>query len=161
MKITGLTGCTATGVVNVDLANLPTQPVLQLVNTSLCSGDNIQLNTPTYGGSNVTYQWFLGIPGSATLMGTTGQPNLLYRKQTPEPTSFLQANCRRMYLIEFRGINRNGRGTPCGAVGSGSHQLCEGQPIVFGTFSQGTGMIYVPGRGPMDTVIICKALMPF
>ncbi len=143
VKITGLTGCTATGVVNVDLANLPTQPVLQLVNTSLCSGDNIQLNTPTYGGSNVTYQWFLGIPGSATLMGTTGQPNFTLSEADAGTYQFfvkvLADGCTSLnseVLTVTVGVR------PVAQLDQEVINVCEGQPIVFGTSSQGTGMIY-------------------
>jgi gliding motility-associated-like protein len=143
IKITGLTGCTATGVVTVDLVNLPTQPVLQLVNANLCSGDDINLTTPTYGGSNVIYQWFLGTPGSATLMGTTGQPNFSLSEADPGPYQFyvkvLADGCT---SLNSEVLNVSVAMRPEALLDQEVINICEGQPIVLGTPSQGAGMTY-------------------
>ncbi len=143
VKITGLTGCTATGVVTVDLVNLPNQPVLQLVNTNLCGGDNIHLNTPTYAGSNVTYQWFLGIPGNAILLGSTGQPNFTLSEADAGTYQFyvkvLADGCT---SLNSEVLTVNVAIRPIAQLDQEVINVCAGQPIVLGTPSQGTGMTY-------------------
>ena len=75
VTVTGLTGCTATGCVSVVFVTLPNQPVIAATKPSYCAGENIVLETPTYAGQNVTYQWFLDtMPGGPVLLGTTSQP---------------------------------------------------------------------------------------
>ncbi|MCC6282412.1 MAG: hypothetical protein IT262_17545, partial [Saprospiraceae bacterium] len=143
VKITGLTGCTATGVVTVDLTNLPTQPVLQ-ANTNICGGDDILLSTPTYGGSNVTYQWYLGVPGNAVLMGTTGLPNFTLSEADAGDYQFyvkvLADGCTSLNS-EVLPVTVAVR--PVALLDQEVINVCEGQPIVLGTSSQGTGMTYL------------------
>ena len=72
--ITGLTGCTAEGVVNVSIEELPLTPVLELA-SSICSSDDILLETPQVpSGSNVQFYWYEGIAPNGTLLGTTQEP---------------------------------------------------------------------------------------
>ncbi|MBK7936182.1 MAG: hypothetical protein IPJ82_03515 [Lewinellaceae bacterium] len=74
VTITGLTTCTATGCVTVDLVNLPTQPAISANGTSFCLGNNIVLATPTYSGQNVTYQWYADSLPVPVLLGTSSSP---------------------------------------------------------------------------------------
>jgi gliding motility-associated-like protein len=72
--ITGLTGCTAEGVVNVSIEDLPLTPELQIV-SSLCSDEDILLETPMVpSGMNVTFYWYEGIAPNGTLLGTSTEP---------------------------------------------------------------------------------------
>jgi gliding motility-associated-like protein len=72
--ITGLSGCTAEGVVNVSIQSLPLTPTLQLA-TSICSSDAIQLTTPFVpSGAGVRFYWYRGVPPSGTLLGTSTTP---------------------------------------------------------------------------------------
>lgn len=139
VKITGLTGCTATGVVTVDLTNLPTQPVLQLVNPNLCSGDNIQLTTPTYGGSSVTYQWFLGVPGNAVLLATIPQPSFTLSEAEPGIYQFYVKvsadGCTSLNseVLTFMVTQR-----PEAHIDQQDTSICAGQTLLLTTSSQAT-----------------------
>jgi gliding motility-associated-like protein len=74
--ITGLTGCTSEGVVNVAIEDLPLTPTLQLA-ASVCADENILLSTPFIpAGSGVAFYWYKGIAPNGTLVGTTTQPML-------------------------------------------------------------------------------------
>lgn len=152
VTITGLTGCTASNVVNVDLTNLPNQPVLQVVNSPICGGDNIQLTTPTYGGSNVTYQWFQGVPGNSVLLATLTQPSFTWAEADPGTYQFyvkvLADGCTSLnsevitVIVTMR---------PPAVIEPSPLSICEGEAIVLTTPSQGTGMTYLwtgPGWGP-------------
>ena len=72
--ITGLTGCTAEGVVNVSIEELPLTPALEIAN-SICSDDDILLETPEIpSGTGVQFYWYEGIAPNGTLIGTTTEP---------------------------------------------------------------------------------------
>lgn len=74
VTVTGLTGCTATGCVTVDLATLPFQPVISATGAPFCAGNDVELSTPTYAGQNVTYQWYEDALPVPILLGTTPSP---------------------------------------------------------------------------------------
>jgi len=71
VTITGLSGCTSTNSVQVQLNALPTPPVLQSNTTSVCPGESILLNTQGYAGSTVIYNWYQGLPPNGNLIGST------------------------------------------------------------------------------------------
>ncbi|NJK84105.1 MAG: hypothetical protein HC912_10200, partial [Saprospiraceae bacterium] len=76
ITVTGLTGCTATGVVEVAITNAPATPNIT-VPESLCFGEEVRLSsTTTPQGQNVTYQWYAGTMENSTLIGTTSTPSL-------------------------------------------------------------------------------------
>jgi gliding motility-associated-like protein len=144
VKITGLTGCMATGVVTVDLANLPNQPVLNLVNANPCSGDNIMLSTPTYGGSNVQYTWFLGTPANPIQLAITGQPNFsLSEVEAGTYQFFVKVSADGCSSLNSEVITVVVTQRPVAVLDQDNISVCEGQPIVLGTSSQGAGMTYM------------------
>ncbi|WP_020567403.1 Ig-like domain-containing protein [Neolewinella persica] len=66
--IRGLTGCEGEGVVNIDIGNIPTAPVITAPQR-VCLGDNaILTSTSNYAGL-IRYEWFRGQPGAGTLVG--------------------------------------------------------------------------------------------
>jgi gliding motility-associated-like protein len=73
VKVTGPTGCTATGLTQLQLIGLPVQPVLSTPSPVICTGQNINLSTDAYNGFNVTYEWYRN--NISTLLGVTTQPN--------------------------------------------------------------------------------------
>lgn len=71
VQITGITGCSSRGVVEVAIEDLPLTPAIT-GQTDLCVTDDIVLNstiTPT--GSSVQYRWYRGEPGEGELIMTT------------------------------------------------------------------------------------------
>lgn len=74
VEITGLTGCSASGVVNVVIQDLPLAPAIRAPQ-SVCIGDPIPLQTPTSFSGSVEYRWYEGTPGSGQLLGTTPVPS--------------------------------------------------------------------------------------
>ena len=154
LTVTGLTGCTATAILNVDLANLPTQPQLQALNPTPCSGENIQLITPTYGGTNVTYQWYLGEP--AVLQATVPQNTFTLTEAAPGTYKFyvkvLADGCT---SINSEVVTVEVKPRPLAVIMPDPVNVCEGQPIVLTTTSQGVGMTYLwtgpAGYGPFVT----------
>lgn len=66
--IRGLTGCEGEGVVNVDIGNIPTSPVLTAPQRVCLGDDAILTSTSTYAGL-IRYEWFRGQPGAGTFLG--------------------------------------------------------------------------------------------
>lgn len=76
VEITGISGCITEGVVNVNIEELPLTPAIAAPQ-SVCIGDPIPLTSPTTFTGNIVYQWFEGIPGNGTLLGTSPVPNFM------------------------------------------------------------------------------------
>ncbi|MBK8556472.1 MAG: hypothetical protein IPL65_12230 [Lewinellaceae bacterium] len=82
IKLTGLTGCTATATVFVDLINLPNQPTIQA--NSVCAGSDILLTAmPAFNGIGVSYEWYTGTLASPVLVATTPGPTLSIIQPAP------------------------------------------------------------------------------
>lgn len=71
--ITGLTGCSSEGVINVNIEDLPITPVIEAPQ-SVCIGDPIPLMTNSNFTGMVEYRWFEGEPGAGNLLATTLVP---------------------------------------------------------------------------------------
>ncbi|MDO8366034.1 MAG: gliding motility-associated C-terminal domain-containing protein [Saprospiraceae bacterium] len=72
VTITGATGCTSTACIVVNLAILGITPVLVSSNgVSFCPGQNVVLQTSSYNGINVSYQWLVDLPSGLTELGVT------------------------------------------------------------------------------------------
>lgn len=143
LKITGLTGCMSTGTVNVQLTTLPNQPTLSVANQPLCSGDDIVLSTPTFGGGNPTYQWYQGTPGNSFLLATTTSPTITLQEVAQGTYQFYvkvsASGCTSLnseVLIVMVAVR------PTAIPDQEVINVCEGQPIIFGTSSMGMGMTY-------------------
>lgn len=97
VEIRGLTGCTAEGVVFVNIESLPITPVINTA-TSVCLEDNIFLSTALVpSGNNVRFHWYEGTPPSGVLLASTMVPEFT----VPGPHS---PGTRRFYLaIEANG----------------------------------------------------------
>ncbi|MEZ4986338.1 MAG: HYR domain-containing protein [Saprospiraceae bacterium] len=82
--ITGLTGCTAEGVVNVVIQDLPLTPQLNVVG-SACLDDAFTLSTPQVpAGTGVAFHWYEGVPPNGILLGTTTTPSFTVTVLTPQ-----------------------------------------------------------------------------
>lgn len=78
VEITGLTGCVAEGIVNVNIEDLPLTPELQMP-PSLCVDDDLLLETPLIpAGMGVQFFWYEGIAPNGILIGTSVEPQLVF-----------------------------------------------------------------------------------
>lgn len=91
VEITGLTGCTASAVVNVSVEGIPPAPSLAAPQ-SVCIGEDIPLSAVTNYSGTVVYEWYEGLPGSGALIGTSPAPSF----SVPAPHG---NNGRSFYLV--------------------------------------------------------------
>lgn len=75
VEITGISGCTADGVVNVNIEALPLTPGLETA-SSVCTDDDILLSTPLVpAGTGVQFYWYEGMAPNGVLLGSSTEPN--------------------------------------------------------------------------------------
>lgn len=76
VEIRGITGCEATGVVNVVVGDIPTAPVITAPR-SVCLGEAVPLQSESVYAGSVRYEWFRGQPGTGVSLGTSSTPAFL------------------------------------------------------------------------------------
>lgn len=141
LEITGLTGCVAESVVNVDITNQPLRPSVD-TDLNICADEDIILNS-SITLSNATYHWYNGLPGDGQpAIASTNIPQHVVGG--PHPSGSL-----RYYLvIEANGclsepsavVSISAVNRPMAAANDDEITICEGEPITLGTFV--TGVTY-------------------
>jgi gliding motility-associated-like protein len=142
VRVIGPTGCSATGVVNLELIGLPFQPVLSTPLSLVCAGQNVQLSTNAYSGIDVTYEWYR--TDINQLLGVTIQPNFTVMTPAVGPHNYLvrivDQDCASALsavvtvLVQAR---------PAATVAASSITLCAGEPVVLScTTPSGPGVTY-------------------
>lgn len=141
VTVTGLSLCTAVGVVQVDLINLPTLPTVS--GSNVCFGQNLVLSTPAFSGAGVQYRWFAGTPPNGTPIATTTQPTYtviapgvgIYQYYVQVQGNGCASQPSQAATVEVNSV-------PEATVVQPLINLCECQPLSFGTTIQGPGISY-------------------
>ncbi len=144
VRVTGLTGCQATGVVQVSIEDLPLTPSIQGA-TSYCIGEDILLTSSVAPNDPSTqYKWFQGTLPNGTLIETTIVPSLTIPGLDVEST-------RNYYLVietndcdsrPSAPLSVTVNSQPIAAVNEESIDICAGETIVLGTETSGPGFTY-------------------
>jgi len=145
VEITGITGCKATGTVEVAIEDLPLTPELLTVQ-DICVDEDIELfSSLVPAGSGTIYRWYRGVPPDGILVATTSLPAFT----VPAPH---EEGIRSYYLtIESDGcisapsipVNVRVTNTPQAVVNDAEIIVCEGESIALGTPVSGPGIQYV------------------
>ncbi len=142
VTVTGPTGCTAVGSVILNLANLPTQPILNVPGL-ICQGTTLTLQTQTFGGTNVMYSWYSGTPANPTLLNTTTIPlfqianpvpgtHQYYVKVAADGCTSLPSDVKEVFVQQ----------RPVATVVTGAISVCPCEAVSLGTTVQGPGITY-------------------
>jgi gliding motility-associated-like protein len=144
VEVTGITGCTSTGTVIVNIEDLPLSPTL-LTQAQICTVDDLVLNSSIFpNGNNVTFRWYRGLPPNGTLIGTTAQPSF----SLPGPHTVGTTN---YYLtVEADGclsapslpVAVSASLKPTAFVTFADTTVCEAETINLGTPVTGPGITY-------------------
>ncbi|MBK9336512.1 MAG: hypothetical protein IPM98_07950 [Lewinellaceae bacterium] len=142
IKVTGPTGCMATGSVLLDLTNLPTQPVLTVPGL-ICEGTALTLQTQTFGGATVVYSWFSGTPANPILLDTTSIP--MFQIPNPAPGVYqyhakVSSDGCVSLPSEVKSVTVQAR--PVATVVNASISVCTCESVSLGTTVQGPGITY-------------------
>jgi gliding motility-associated-like protein len=151
VTITGITGCTATGEVQVGVNELPITPDLFFEQDSICGNETIILKTGAVSGSqDIQYQWYAA---DGTLLGTTATPSFPIAGPHPEGDFCY-------YVVVIRdGCPSLPSSTECVYVtvppvaitNDPTINICEGGSFQLGTPISNPGVITYQWTGPISS----------
>ncbi len=144
VTVTGVTGCTALGTVEVTINATPDVPVLDVNSNDLCTNDDLVLTTQTFAGTNVTYNWYNGIFPGGTLVATTTLPTFTVFSPLPPGTLTYYV------IVEVDGCVSEASffqtievtEAPVATVNDAVITVCEGESFTVGTMETGAGYTY-------------------
>lgn len=145
VTITGITGCTAVGTVQVAIEDLPLTPEI-ITDNNVCNFENIVLTSSIFpSGSNVTFRWYVDQPEPANLIGTTSMPNFTI------PAPHLPGNKMYFLTVEADGClsppsqvrNVLVTAKPQAAVSFSDTTVCAGEIINLAAEPMGSGLTYI------------------
>jgi len=161
VTVTGFGGCSATGVVSVNISPLISTPTLFAPRDKICEGSPIVLETTSFEGDFV-YKWYRGIAPNGIFLDSTTVPqyNLIlpigtYNFYVQVSKSNCASNPSISKIIEV--IRK-----PVGSVRTNFIKVCENGSLNMGTDFVGTGVSYL-WTGPnafVDTNQNIKTLQP-
>jgi gliding motility-associated-like protein len=142
--VVGLTGCVATGVVNVIINDEPNVPELFVEQNTLCDNEDLVLSTQNINGTNVLYNWYSGFAPNGTLLTSTSTP--VYTIPTP-----LAVGTTNYYVVvtldgcisepsDFQTVMVSA--SPVATTNAATINICAGDDIVLGTSATGAGYTY-------------------
>ncbi len=137
LTITGLSGCTASGSVFVDINNFDI-PALQSEQTELCINEEIILTTNTISCDNIEYRWheIISRPNqsdSIAVIAVTTAPRLVITEPQIGPHSyFLLVACDECVSSPSPTINITAFEIPVAETIAPIREVCEGAEIILG-----------------------------
>lgn len=144
VEVTGITGCKASGVVEVSIEDLPLTPEL-LTADNFCQEDAIKLQSSIApAGNAVIYRWYRGVAPNGVLLDSTIVPSLtLPGPFTEGIESFyltVEANgcISRPSASKLVRINKR----PVAIPNIVETTICAGQAVSLGTEVFGAGITY-------------------
>lgn len=146
VTITGITGCSASGTLQVTPSQLPVSaPQLQISADTICDSEDFTLSVNATPSSSITYHWYSGTPPAGTLLASTQEPQLVL--EGPHPGGEMS-----FYVVKERsdGCVSDPSNTatiyivsqPVAVTTPSSITVCEEEPIALGTSVSGVGITY-------------------
>jgi hypothetical protein len=158
LVIQGLTGCKSEAEIQVTIEDLPLIPTLSFASDSICTGDNIVLNTSAVqAGGSVSYRWYSGVAPGGTLVATTATPSLTLPGPHAAGDSCYYVVVIRNACESFPSVSKCVHITqpPTALVNNDVITLCEGESFQLGTPVSGPGITYLwEGPGFSSTLQI-------
>lgn len=148
VTITGITGCTSSNTVFVDIGDLPLQPQL-ITQTQYCNDETIELVTTALGQQ---YRWSRGLGANTVLLGVTTEPFFNIDPPLTPGSAFYSvvvetgAGCLSQ---RSEPINVTVTERPVASVSPAEIVVCEGEQIVVSSPVTGTGLSYF-WQGPFN-----------
>ncbi|HMO39331.1 MAG TPA: gliding motility-associated C-terminal domain-containing protein [Saprospiraceae bacterium] len=144
VEVTGLTGCTAVGSVQVAIEDLPLTPAV-LTNRNVCVDEDIVLNSSVApSGSGVVYRWYRGTAPSGVLIATTNVPSFtIPQPHAPGTNSYyVTIEADGCLSAPSAAAQVTANSIPTAATNTPEITVCEGESITLGTLVSGPGITY-------------------
>jgi gliding motility-associated-like protein len=145
VTISGITGCTAVGEVQVSITDLPITPILSFASNSICSENNIVLQTtPVSGSGSLQYQWYSGNLSGGVFLGTTISPSFTIPGPHVEGTYCYYVVVVQNGCASFPSASSclSVTQTPTAITNDAVIDLCSGETIQLGSPVSGPGLQY-------------------
>ncbi|MEM1321803.1 MAG: gliding motility-associated C-terminal domain-containing protein [Bacteroidota bacterium] len=142
VSITGLSGCSSVGTVEVFISPVPNTPQLNVNSNALCANDELILSTQQYSGAQVNYEWYTGVFPGGTLITTTSVSTLTIFPPLTTDTYYV--------IVDVDGCSSGGSffervditAVPTASTSQAVINICEGENIQLGTSVAGPGLSY-------------------
>ena len=152
VEVTGITGCTAEGIVQVPIELSPALPMI-LTENNICTTEDIVLTSSVIpSATTVTYRWYNADPQlGGVLLAATSSPTFTITAPHPEETRtfFLQIEADGCISPLSTSTQVTTTEIPVAVVNDATIDICEGESITLGTFVSGAGITY-EWTGPND-----------
>ena len=147
VTISGTTGCTASGSVTVNFANLAVPDISVSGGVgAFCQGQNIILNTPTNPNNpqNVNYLWYADASPSPILLATTTTNTYTIFQPSPgQYRFFVKVKIKECLTPNSIYITVNVYSRPVALVGNDSLSICAGDLLALSTPISAPGLTYL------------------
>jgi len=149
VTITGATGCTSSSCEVVALAILAVTPVLSSNGFSFCPGQNVVLQTNSYNGQNVRYQWLVDSPSGLVELADTTTTTFTITNLAPGTyTFYLKVFANGCNTALSNPIMVTMHATPPADAEPEMTQKCEGETILLNSPTPSTGGLTYAWTGP-------------
>jgi gliding motility-associated-like protein len=144
VTIQGLTGCVASGEVQVAIEDLPITPTIAFQDNAICSFDDIVMTTDPVPGGSTIYQWYSGQAPSGTLIATTAVPSYTVNGPFMEGDSCYYVVAVRDGCASSPSASKcvEITGQPTALTNDDIIDVCEGGTVELGTPVTGPGITY-------------------
>jgi gliding motility-associated-like protein len=146
VTISGTTGCTVSGSVTVNFANLavPDISVSGGNMNNFCQGQNIILNTPTNPNNNVNYLWYADAsPNPILLATTTTNTYTIFQPSPGQYRFFVKVKIGECLTPNSIYLTVNVYSRPVALVGNDSISICAGELLALSTPVSAPGLTYL------------------
>ncbi len=144
VEVTGLTGCTSVGSVQVAIEDLPLTPAV-LAKSNVCVNEDIVLNSSVVPpGANVVYRWYRGTAPNGVLIGTTSVPSFTIAQPHAPGTNnyYITIEADGCLSAPSASTQVTANSIPTAAVNDAEITVCESESITLGTLVSGPGITY-------------------
>ena len=142
VTVTGTTGCTSVGTVNVEVNDAPDTPVIMANAMEVCENENIVLTTQSVSGSNVAYDWYAGIWPGGSFITSTNDPTYTLNPPQVTNTFFVIVRVDGCISDASTHVLVTANPIPTAEVNNGMIEICAGEMVNLGSPTTGSGFTY-------------------
>lgn len=140
--VTGTTGCTSTGDVEVIVNDAPDTPNISASQTQICENESLILSTQATPGNNVVYNWYRGTPPAGMLITSTTTEQLTIQPTQSTEFYYVIIEVDDCISAPSATVNVEALPVPEAVVNEEMIQICEGGFVSLGSTSTGNDYSY-------------------
>ncbi len=158
VEVTGFNDCVSLGSIEINITPL-TQPDLVALNSSICEGDEVVIQSNDFSGP-VVYSWFEGIAPNGNLLATTATSSFIVTPSSLNRDYYVVVNNAECETPPSNQINIAIYQKPVAMLENNFISVCEGDQVMLRDTNQNTNYNY-SWVGPDDFRSDLQAPTPF